>query len=34
MPWVLSQKAIESKKALGFVLVNWSCQWRPASVVW
>src|ERR1700683_421900 len=34
MPWVRSQKSMESKKPLGFLLVNWSCQVFPASVVW
>src|SRR5580658_1083274 len=34
MPWVLSQKTMESKKPLGFLLVNCSCQLRPASAVW
>src|ERR1700685_906706 len=33
-PRVGSQKAMESKKALGLELVNWSCQCWPASVVW
>ena len=33
MPCVRSQKTMESKKPLGFVLVNWSRQCWPASVV-
>src|ERR1700733_11797591 len=34
MPWVGSQNTMESKKALGLVLVNWRLQCWPASVVW
>src|ERR1700683_571517 len=34
MPWVGSQKSMESKNPLGFLLVNWSRQDLPASVVW
>src|SRR5580704_15027150 len=34
MPWVRSQKTMESKKPLGFVLVYCRFQFLPAFMVW